>query len=287
MSQQPTGATHRRIVIEARGAAVSRTLVAAVAGLADAIGARIEQRLDDDGTLAALAALDCCREVRRLSGIATALAPHEIEGTVHHTLRGVDRHLARRHGAAPHGPSSHRYAAVDTPSGQADPGGTGLHNILALAETVQRSSLERIRSALARTTEAPDALLIAGPDASTRGESIVMALEDERDLPALLPLLLKISATERRRALILVIGNDREAIARLAGSLAEQLASMASPPRLVLAPPAFGEPTVVATATRKLAASLLIGRAAGLMSHEDGDLTRLLTALDCPVLLLV
>jgi hypothetical protein len=160
---------------------------------------------------------------------------------------------------------------------------SGPWNIIALAEAFGASSCGTLRE-LFDTVPDTTGVVLVGPNTSRTTGPVVIVVEDLDRFPGMLRAAERIAALGEVPVRLLLVAGEDEDLYRMDGEV-----------RLVLegrqdvsishCAMARGEAAVVAEAIRRLGGGFLIARFGGLAVPDSGSLRPLVSALECPLLL--
>jgi hypothetical protein len=264
------------IVIHVRaGRPAAAALITAV-GLARSLEVDVRSLYIEDQSLLSLAALPCAREISFSGGRSSSLSTARLQDDMRQASTALRRDLAKLAGQAG--------VQVDCDVVRDDPL-TALDRqcaagaIIALIEPFDREQSAALRRIFA-SNHAVGAL-VCGPYATETDGPIVVLLTSTAGLNTLMESAGTLQRPDDRELSILTLGHDSDKTASI--TAAARIATGYDRSVSIQAVEARRGPAMIADTTRRMGAGLIVAR---WQETEDLDLDGLVTALDCPLLLL-
>jgi len=284
---------HVASVGEARGRVVLRlscgappheAAFEAAARIAQAFESEIEGLFVEDLQLLDLTGYVFAREVALNGRVSRSLSILDVEAELHAAFRAMRRRMevvAKRYQTR-----SYATRVRDEPLGALARAcaRAGPWNVIVIGEPFSSRGGAAIADILASVRDATGLVTIGPRSRRTRGPVVVMVEEPERLLSMMRTAERLATAGGGRDGIIAMLaGDDADYLAWLEGQ-ARLILAHGPEPRFVTAPPARGEPAVIAEALRQLKAGFVVARFGGLTVPPD-DLRPLASALESPLFL--
>jgi hypothetical protein len=277
-----------RVVLQLGNGEPSTLALEAAVRVAQAFGSEIESLFVESQQLFQLASYPFAREISLTGRSVRSITSADIEQDMRAVSQAVQRKLDALARAAE--------VPLRIRTMRADPlealgracAEVGPWNVVALGQPVGAESANALAAILDAVADVTGIVLVGPKCRRTRGP-VVLAIEDEQHLPAML------SAAERLAPVCALDEAAGETVILLVGSDAEELAGLDSHVRLLLGNRAdvriatsaacHGAPSVVAETLRRLAGGFVIAAFGGIVVPGEGDLRPLGTGLECPLFL--
>ncbi len=160
---------------------------------------------------------------------------------------------------------------------------SGPWNMVALAEPFTAGNGGMLKQMLVEIAGSTG-LVMVGPKAKRVTGPVIVAVEDNEQLPAMLKTAERLAALDGSELVLLLIASDAERLHWMDGE-ARLVVEAREDVRIQSAEVARGEAAVVAETLRRLKGGFVICRFGGLVVPDEGDLRPLVAALECPLLL--
>ena len=159
----------------------------------------------------------------------------------------------------------------------------GPWNVVALAEPFTGGNCSLLKQLL---MEIPGTtgLVMVGPKAQRVTGPIIVAVEDNERLPAMLRAAERLAALDGSQIVLLLIAPDEERLDRM-DEQARLVVGGRDDVRIEAGEAARGEAAVIAEALRRLQGGFVICQFGGLLVPDEGDLKPLASVLECPLFL--
>lgn len=266
------------------GTAPREAAFEAAARIAHAFDSEIEGLFVEDPQILDLTAYAFSREIALSGRTSRALSIEAIEAELHSAFRSVRRQMqavGKRYQAR-----SYATRARDEPltalaraCARAGP-----WNVIVIGEPFTSRSGKQLGDILETVRDATGLVTFGPRIRRTRGP-VVVVVEDPERLLSMMRTAERLATSDSRpdRMIALLAADDRDYLEWLEGQ-ARLILAHGPAPRFVAAPPARGEPAVIAESLRRLGAGFVIARFGGIAVPAD-DLSALATALESPLFL--
>ena len=277
-----------RVVLQLGCDEPSAVALEAAVRVAQAFGSEIESLFVESQQLIQLASYPFAREISFTGRTVRTITSSEIEEDLRAVSQAVQRKLDVLARAAD--------VPIRARTVRADPlealaracAEVGPWNVVALGRPLGPDGARSLAQILDGVTDATG-IVVVGPKARRTRGPVVLAVEDEQRLPAML------SAAERLapacsedaaagEMIVLLVGTDGDRLIDLDSHVRLVLGGRADV-RIAIAEACHGEASVAAEALRRLAGGFVIAAFGGLVVPGDGDLRPLAAGLECPLFL--
>ena len=256
----------------------------AAARIAQAFESEIEGLFVEDHQLLDMTGYSFTREIALSGHTSRALSIDPVEEEFHAAFRSMRRQMqavAKRYQARSYATRvrDEPLTALARACARAGP-----WNVIVIGEPFKPRGGAALGDILATVRDATG-LVTIGPRSRRSCGPVVVVVEDPERLLSMMRTAERLAAgtSGRDRIVAMLTGDNNDDLEWLEGQ-ARLILAHGPAPRFVVAPPARGEPAVIAEALRQLKASFVISRFGGLAVPAD-DLRPLASALESPLFL--
>lgn len=280
------GEARGRVVLRyCSGSAPNEAAFEAAARIAQAFESEIEGLFVEDLQLLDLTGYPFTREIALSGRVSRGLSVAAMEEEFHSAFRAMRRRMeavAKRYKARSYATRvrDDPLTALARACARAGP-----WNVIVMGEPLRPRS-GRMLSDILETVRDATGLVALGPKskARARGPVVVVVEEPDRLLSMMRTAERLAAASSQREGIVALLSGDTSDYLDWLEGQARLVLAHGPEPRFVLAPPARGEPAVIAEALRQLKGGFVISRFGGLLVPAD-DLKPLTSALESPLFL--
>jgi hypothetical protein len=278
-----SGEDRGRVVIQIRSRHPSAIAMQAAVQIARAFGSDLESLFVEDEQLFDCAAYGFVREVSLSGRESRVLSLDSMMRDLHLTAQGTRRELEAltRKAQVPlrcRVVRDEPLRALTIACAEVGP-----WNVVALGEPFAAGTGAMLKQMLAEVS-GTTGIVTVGPRAQRVSGPVIVAVEDTAELPDMLRTAERVAAVDGVEIVLLLVGPGTDELDRMEGE-ARLVLEDREGVRIARAAVAPGATAVVAETLRRMRGGMVICRFGGLVVPDEGDLSPLETALECPLFL--
>jgi hypothetical protein len=159
----------------------------------------------------------------------------------------------------------------------------GPWNVVALGEPFAAGTGVTLKQMLAEVS-GTTGIVTVGPRAQRVSGPVIVAVEDTAELPDMLRTAERVAAVDEAQVVLLLVAGSQDELERMDGE-ARLVVEDREGVRIEWGPVAPGATAAIAETLRRLRGGMVICRFGGLVVPDEGDLSPLAAALECPLFL--
>jgi hypothetical protein len=159
----------------------------------------------------------------------------------------------------------------------------GPWNVVALGEPFAAGTGAMLKQMLAEVS-GTTGIVTVGPRAQRVSGPVIVAVEDTAELPDMLRTAERVAAVDEAQVILLLVAASQDELERMDGEARLAIEDREGV-RIEWAVVARGATAAIAETLRRLRGGMVICRFGGLVVPEEGDLSPLAAALECPLFL--
>ncbi len=278
-----SGEDRGRVVIQIRSRHPSAVAMQAAVRIARAFGSDLESLFVEDTQLFDCAAYGFVREISLSGRQSRALSIDTMMRDLHLAAQGTRRQLEALTRAA-QVPLRCRVVrdeplrALTIACAEVGP-----WNVVTLGEPFAAGHSGVLKQMLAEVS-GTTGIVMVGPRAERVAGPVIVAVEDTAELPDMLRTAERVAAVDGVEVVLLLVGPGNDELDRMEGE-ARLVLEDREGVRIARAAVAPGATAVIAETLRRMRGGMVICRFGGLVVPDQGDLSPLETALECPLFL--
>jgi hypothetical protein len=278
-----SGEDRGRVVIQIRSRHPSAIAMQAAVQVARAFGSDLESLFVEDEQLFDCAAYGFVHEVSLSGRESRALSLDTMMRDLHLAAQGIRRELEAltRKAQVPlrcRVVRDEPLRALTIACAEVGP-----WNVVALGEPFAAGTSATLKQMLAEVS-GTTGIVMVGPRAVRVAGPVIVAVEDTAELPDMLRTAERVAAVDGVEIVLLLVGPGTDELDRMEGE-ARLVLEDREGVRIARAAVAPGATAVVAETLRRMRGGMVICRFGGLVVPDEGDLSPLETALECPLFL--
>jgi hypothetical protein len=278
-----SGEDRGRVVIQIRSRQPSAVAMQAAVRIARAFGSDLESLFVEDTQLFDCAAYGFAREISLSGRQSRALSLDTMMRDLHLAAQGTRRQLEAltREAQVPlrcRVVRDEPLRALTIACAEVGP-----WNVVILGEPFAAGHSGELKQMLAEVS-GTTGIVMVGPRAVRVAGPVIVAVEDTAELPDMLRTAERVAAVDGVEIVLLLVGPGTDELDRMEGE-ARLVLEDREGVRIARAAVAPGATAVVAETLRRMRGGMVICRFGGLVVPDEGDLSPLETALECPLFL--
>jgi hypothetical protein len=278
-----SGEDRGRVVIQIRSRQPSAVAMQAAVRIARAFGSDLESLFVEDTQLFDCAAYGFAREISLSGRLSRALSVDTVMRDLHLAAQGTRRQLEAltREAQVPlrcRVVRDEPLRALTIACAEVGP-----WNVVILGEPFAAGHSCELKQMLAEVS-GTTGIVMVGPRAVRVAGPVIVAVEDTAELPDMLRTADRVAAVDGVEIVLLLVGPGTDELDRMEGE-ARLVLEDREGVRIARAAVAPGATAVIAETLRRMRGGMVICRFGGLVVPDEGDLSPLETALECPLFL--
>jgi hypothetical protein len=278
-----SGEDRGRVVIQIRSRHPSAIAMQAAVQIARAFGSDLESLFVDDEQLFDCAAYGFVREVSLSGRQSRVLSLDTMMRDLHLAAQGTRRQLEEltRKAQVPlrcRVVRDEPLRALTIACAEVGP-----WNVVTLGEPFSAGNGAMLKQLLAEVS-GTTGIVTVGPRAQRVSGPVIVAVEDTAELPDMLRTAERIAAVEGSEMVLLLVATGEDEVERMDGAARLALEDREGV-RIERAVVTHGAAAAIAETLRRLRGGIVICRFGGLVVPDEGDLSPLAAALECPLFL--
>ncbi|MGI9524512.1 MAG: hypothetical protein ACR2PG_23005 [Hyphomicrobiaceae bacterium] len=277
------GEARGRVVLRFCAGAPNRTAITAAFSIAQAFQSEIESLYVEDNQLLDLAAFPFATEISLTGKERRRLSPALVHSAFQSAFVAARRQVADAARVADV-PLVERFVCDEPVHALASAcAQTGPWNVVAIAEAFDSMSCAKLCE-LFDTVSDTTAVILAGPNSQRTSGPIVVAVEDLERFPGMFRAADRLASLTEAPIVLVILSLSRSELYRMNREIRQFVADR-SDVRLVPAVAISGDSAAAAETIRTIRGGFLIAHFGSIVVPRMGDLRPLVSALECPLLL--